>query len=532
MADIDLHFPFAGTDVSRAFCKQPNRPVQGKYSRTTPLGRNVRAFDSLGRMRGGIRPGLVKYLSTRPGNVAYITQSLSMLVVTGASPVQSSQSGRDVRLIAISQGNGYYVSAGGAAWNTIANTTASTPPLNITGLMQSAVNNQRLYFADGTNWVYYDPLVGANGSMVTWTATSGTLPVGSDGGKPRIICTWRGRTMLSGLVKDPCNIFASKVSDPHNFDYAPPNPVPADAAFALNVSTLGKTGTPVNCLIPYTDDILIVGMESKIALMRGDPSAGGQIDIVTESIGILWGQAWAMDPTGVVYFFSNLTGIFMFVPGNQPMRMSQAIDPLLKDIDTGLYNVLLQWNDRYQQLHVWVTLLSTVMATTHYVWEQRAKAWWTDSFRSTNLNPLCCVSFDGNEADDRMALIGTWVGFVQSVSSDATTDDGDDIESEVWIGPFLSRFDDVVLLREIQGVLGETSGDVNYEIFVSDTPEAALSSTAVASGTWSAGSNFNDTVMRAGKGAYVRLSSAVPWALENIRTVVDPQGKIRQRGKG
>lgn len=528
MDEISLSFPAAGCDVSQAFGKQPNRPVLGKYSRTTPLGRNVRTFDSQGRSRGGNRQGIEKYIAARPGDVEYITQHLAVLTVTGEVPVQPSQSGRDVRLIAISQGNSHYVSAGGSTWTTATNNTGVTPPLNITGLMQSSVNNQLLFFADGTNWVYYDPVADA---LETWTATAGELPVDADDNKPRLTCTWRGRTVLSGLLLDPTNIFMSKVSDPFNFDYFPPLPIDPSAAWAGNVGPQGKTGDVVTALIPYSDDQLILGMDSSIAIFRGDPNAGGQIDLVTTSIGIAWGNAFAMDSAGIIYFFSNRTGIFAFVPGAQPQRISQSIDNLLRDVDTGEYGILLQWNDRFQQLHCWITLLSTPMATTHFVWEKRANAFWQDTFANTDHNPLCCCTFDGNDADDRMALIGSFDGYVRSVSSDALDDDGDSIESEVLLGPFLTNLGDSVMLREAQGILGETSGEVQYEVLIGLTAEEALSSTAVASGTWSAGRNFSDVVMRAGYAAYIRLSSGVPWAMESIRCLLGSQGAVRRRGK-
>ena len=532
MEDLDLHFPFAGVDVAEAFSRQPNRPAAfGRYARTTPIGQNVRTFDSDGRARGGMRQGLTKFIAARPGNTRWVTQNLTTLVLAGASPVQPSQLGRDVRLVAVSQGNVYYVSAGGSTWNAAANGTSETPPLNITGLMQSAVNNQLLFFADGTNWCYYDPTTGANGTVKTWAATSGTLPVDSAGNTPRLICTWRGRTVLAGLLLDPCNWFMSAVSDPFDFDYAPPLPVPPSAAVSGNVAPQGFTGNPITCLIPYSDDRLIMGMNSKIAVFNGDPNAGGQIDIVTDSIGIVGGDAWAMDPEGIVYFFSNLVGVFRFVPGSQPERISHSIDNLLHDIDTGEYNIALQWNDRYEQLHVWVTLLSTTLATTHYVWEKRSNSWWQDTFANPDHNPLCRVSFDGNEAADRMALIGGFDGYIRSVSSGATTDDGTDIVSEVWVGPFLTKFNDSVMLQQAQGVLGEDSGDVNYEIYVGQTAEEALASTAVASGTWTAGRNHTDYVKRAGYAAYIRITSAARWAMENIRCFVGAQGETRRRGK-
>lgn len=534
MDTIDLHFPFAGMDVSQSFGKQPNRPaVQGQYARTTPLGINVRTFDSQARARGGSRPGLVKYVSTQPGDVGYITQELTTLVTTGqADPgggtVQPSQSGRLVLLVSVSQGNVYTCPSGGNTWTAAVNSTGDTPPLNITGLMQSTANNQKLFFADGTNRVYYTPL---DNTLRLWVLTAGIFPTDSDGNTPRLICTWRGRIVMSGLLKDPSLIVMSKVSDPFDFNYAPDLPVPPDSAWSGAVGPQGKPPDVINALIPYTDDILIVGMDSSIALFRGDPNYGGSIDSVTTTIGMAWGRAWCMDPAGVVYFFSNRTGVFAFVPGNQPQRISQAIDSLLLDVDTGLNAVNLQWSDRFQQLHVWITLLTSPADAVHYVWESRSNAWWQDTFTSQYKNPLCCTTFDGNEADDRVALIGSWDGYIRSISSEAVTDDGDAIVTSVTIGPFLTKYNDSVMLKEVQGVLGSDSGDVTYSVYCDQTAEQALVSTAVSTGTWTAGRNLTDAVRRAGYAAYVKITSSVAWAMENIRCVVDTQGKVRQRGK-
>jgi hypothetical protein len=527
--EIDLHFPAAGVSVEYAFGKQPNQPAaHGKYARTTPLGRNVRTFDSLGRARGGMRPGLVKYISVRPGDVRFITQALGKITVMGETPVQPSQLGRDNRLYAVSQGNFYYVSSGGSTWIPAVNGTIETPPLNITGLVAHAVNNQLVFFADGTNWVYYDPV---DNTLKPWVMTAGERPVDADDNTPRLICTWRGRTVLSGIIGDSCNWFMSAVSDPFDFNYAPPQPVPETAAVAGNIAPQGFVGQSVTALIPYTDDVLIMGMTSNIALFRGDPNAGGQIDIVTKSIGILQGESWAMDSDGTVYFFSNLTGVFRFVPGSQPERMSHPIDNLLSELDTGEYNVMLAWDDTRDELHVFVTLLTTTLATTHYCWEKKSNAWWTVVFSNADHNPLCRVSFDGNMSSDRKLLIGSWDGYVRSVSSDATDDDGTDIESECWIGPFLTNIGDSVLLREVQAIMGETSGDVNFAIYVGETSEEALSSTAVATGTWQSGRNYTDIVMRAGHSAFIQITSGVAWAMESIRVIVGSQGTVRRRGK-
>lgn len=529
MPEIDLHFPAAGVSVDQAFSRQPNRPVLGKYSRTTPLGRNVRTFDSLGRARGGMRPGLAKYISARPGNVRYITQGLGTIEVFGGSPVQPSQQGRDNRLFAVSQGNVYFVSAGGSTWTTVTNSTGETPPLNITGIVRWTVCNQYVFFADGINRVWWDTSVD---QLKPWDLTAGEFPEDADSNFPRLICTWRGRVVMADILGDTINIFASAVGDPFNYDYDPPDtPVPQTAAFALNAAPMGFTGKPITALIPYSDDQLVIGMTSQIAVLRGDPYSGGSLDLVTNTIGIAYGDAWCMDGQGIVYFFSNLNGVFRFVPGAQPERMSQPIDNLLESVNGGEYAIVLGWEEQRQELHVFVTLLTTALATTHYVWEKKASAWWTVVYSNSDHNPLCRVHFDGNEDTDRKLLIGSWDGYVRSISTDATTDDSTAINSEVWIGPFLTNLNDSVMLREVQAVLGEDSGDVDYEIYIGETAEAALGSTAVASGTWTSGRNYTDVVMRAGYAAYIRLTSSEAWAMESIRVIVGDQGSVRRRGK-
>ena len=87
-----------------------------------------------------------------------------------------------------------------------------------------------------------------------------------------------------------------------------------------------------------------------------------------------------------------------------------------------------------------------------------------------------------------------------------------------------------MLLKDVQAVLAEDSGDVTYEVFVGTTAEEALASEAVESGTWSAGRNPVSFVRRAGHAVYVKISSQERWAMENIRARVAARGKVRRRG--
>lgn len=528
---LDLHFPAGGVSVDQAVGKQPNVDIEGKYYRTSPDATNVRGYDTDGRLRGGSRPGIEKYVPNRPGNVRMATQFLGVLVVTGTSPVQPSQSGRKVMLVDVSQGTVTFLRAGETTWTTPTNNTGNTPALNATGLVRGAAYADKLYFVDGTNYVYFD---GTTGTVESWTASSGSMPVDSSSNKARHICLWRGRIVLSGVLLNPNIIFMSKVADPRDWNYAPATPVPADSAFATSTGPQGNPGDVVNGLVPYTDNFLVVGMMGRLAIFRGDPYYGGSLDNLTTEIGMEWGVAWAMDSAGVIYFFSTLTGVFRMIPGRMPERISYSIDPLLEDIDTGEYGILLQWEDESQILHVWITLLAETFATTHWEWSKRSNAWFKRIHANTDHNPLAVCNFLGNDAGDRKSLIGGWSGYVYALSADAATDDGTAIESEVLIGPFLTKYGDQVTLQEVQGILAKDSGNVQYEVLIGETAEGALGSTPVADGTWTSaddGRNYTDAIRRSAHAAYLNLSSVVQWAFESCRALVDTRGKVQRRGK-
>lgn len=533
----DLHFPKAGVDLSQGFTKQPNRPVtNGEYARTTPIGNNVRGYEpKTNRMRGGSRTGLSKYLPGQVAGTLWIVQELNTLVGTGYPPpggtgMQLSNAGRVVTLVAVSQGNVFVASPGDTVWRSTINNTGETPPLNYSGIMYSAANNQKLWFADGINYAYYDP--GTN-TVQKWTASSGTLPVDSQNNTPRLIANWRGRIVLSGLILDPQDWFMSAVNDPTNWNYNPASAaggvIPTQAIAGINAPQ-GLVGDVVTALIPYNDDVLIFGGDHTIYMMQGDPMSGGQIDLVSDIIGMAWGQAWCKDPYGNIYFVSNRTGIYTLIPGQQPQRISQPIEQLLGPINTGTYSIRLVWNDRFQGLHVFVTLLSAPAAATHFFFEVRSGAWWTDSFANNNLNPLCCTILDGNNPGDRVALIGSWDGYVRAIDPSATTDDGTAITSSVYIGPLTARMLEDLMCKDLQAVLGANSGTVTYNVYTGSSAEVALSSTPVASGTWTAGRNTLSFVRRSGHSLYVQLTSTNPWQMESIRARMQELGKVRQRG--
>jgi hypothetical protein len=437
---------------------------------------------------------------------------------------QQSQSGRIVTLVSVQQGQVYVAPAGGTTWTPAINSTGNS--LASSGPVRSASNNQKLWYADGSNWLYYDP---SDNNVHNWTASAGTLP-SSSGNTPRLICTWRGRTVLSGISTDPQNWFMSRIGNPTDWNYFPAV-ITADQPVAGNNSPLGMVGDVVTVLIPYSDDVLIMGGDHTIWSFAGDPMNGGQINNVSDAIGMAWGAPWARGPDGTLYFVSNQTGIYSMIPGEKPVRMSQQIEQLLTDINTGHNIIRMLWSDRFQGLHVFVTYTAQARASTHFFWEARTGAWWSDVFANTNHNPLCCCTFDGNTAADRRALIGSWDGYVRMLDPLATSDDGTPISSSVVVGPIQTREMDAVLFKDIQSILGASSGAVSYAVYVGSTAEVALASSAVASGVWSAGRSLTSPVRRSGHAIWVKLTSTSAWALEQIKLrIKGNMGRAQKRG--
>lgn len=524
---VDLPFPLAGVDRSGPFGQQMPRQLPDQtWGRTTPVGSNVRAFvPGTSRDRGGSRSGLTKYIPTAV--VAdWIVQDLNVVVHSGGTPVQLSQSGRIVTLVAVSQGNVYTAAAGATAWTAATNLTGDTPPLNFSGIVLSSANNQKLWFADGVNYVFYQS---SDNSVRHWTATKGSLPRDSSNNTPRLIATWRGRTVVSGLLLEPQNWFMSAVNDPQDFDYAPFNITPTQAV-AGNNAPQGLIGDVITSLCPYTDDRMVFFGDHTIWLMSGDPMAGGQIDLVSDAIGGAFGVCWCKDPYGNIYFVSNKCGIYVLVPGQQPQRISQPIEQIIGAIDTGASVIRLIWDDLFQGVHIFITPTNVPTATTHLFYEWRTGSWWTQSFANNNHNPITCVTFDGNLPGDRVALIGSWDGFVRAFSPQATNDDGTAISSEVVIGPLLTKDFDAVLFKDIQAVLGANSGNVTFAIHPGATAEVALASPALVTGTWSKARNLTNLVRRSDHALYVRITSTSPWQIEGIRARIQGQGKVQRRG--
>ena len=398
----------------------------------------------------------------------------------------------------------------------------------IAAVVFASQNGRYVYFADGVSTKRYDPVTN---SMGTWTASAGSLPV-SSGYYPRLIATWRGRTVQAGILADPHNWFMSKVNDPTDWDYgATVSAIMAVAGNQTN-STTGMPSDVITCLLPYSDNILFFGLDHTIARLDGDPMAGGQIQVVSDTVGMAWGRPFCRDPFGGIYFVSSRGPVYRMSPSGQLERISQAIDYKLDNIDLGQYVCRMAWDDRAQGAHVFLTPLNRDWETIHYWFDARNQSWWPDVFKDLDHNPKAVYLFDGDLPNDRKLLLGSWDGYIRNFEPTAKEDDGEAIESRVLIGPFAPKGQLPFILKDVQAVFGSDSDPVGYSLHVGSHAEEARAAAAAKVGMFLSGRSRSQFIRRGGHSAYLRLFNSTKgwaWAMESLLAVIAIENQTRRR---
>ena len=489
---FDMPWPVKGLIESTGFENQPRG--------STVDCQNVRAYDpGTGRSRGGQRAGLTKYVNARTasGKVQDIGQ-----VATRSTPSSQSEIGaRTVYSYAVTNGTV-------ARFNTSGFTTASGGSSALSSSVPFVFSSDlfgTVYFADGSSVKKYTP---SSNAVSTWTASSGSLPADSSN-KPRLIETWRGRIVQSGISSDPHNWFMSAVGDATNWNYSPSTPT-ATQAVAGNNADAGKSTDIINALCPYSDDILLFFGDHSIYQMTGDPAEGGRLDLISDTIGAPFGRPYCKTPEGIVYFFGSTGGVYQMQPGSPPQNIAEnAIQERLSSFNANTTAVRMVWSDRERGFYLFLTPLDG-SATTNYYYDVRNQSWWPDKFGANTLNPVSVHTFDGDAASDRTVLIGSQDGYVRRFDYDtpSKTDDGTAIDSYVYLGPIQLQNRPKLLLTELKPALGTGSNDVTFSVYAAETAQAAhASSSAKFTGTISAGRNKSERRRATGHDMFIKLQN-------------------------
>jgi hypothetical protein len=326
----------------------------GNYSRGLAIALDDIEFDFGG---DGVESPRFLYLGCDSEDASLDT--LYRLELVSATPRESS--GRDRHVLAIAGGDVHRL-YGPASWDEISGGSASCSGIVTDGTGALSADSKivwavplfgAIYMTDGLEYKRYDP---ATETVFDWTPTSGgSMPL-----RARILETWRGRAVLARAEAEPQNIYFSAVADPRDWNLSPRT---LKSTSAVNLNTAPRAGLIpdiVNCFIPYSDDLAVIGCDHSIYRLAGDPLLGGEVQTITTQIGMAFGRPWCMDDSGVIYFMSSMGSFYRMVPapGALPEKISTNIDALSQGIDLSRFTCRMVWDSRLNGIRIRYTLIN------------------------------------------------------------------------------------------------------------------------------------------------------------------------------
>lgn len=445
------------------------------------------------------------------------TQAYSIWDVIRVEPVDTSQSNRRTWLCAVAGGNIYLGDADVNFQQVGTGLNAAILPTMTDGqgkIMVAAASGLKVVDLETATTTDYATTVGAipNGNVTHVTI-------------------WRDRLCMV-VDTDPHNLYCSRAGVYTDQDYNPAVP-DAQQAFVLNASTAGRIGQPIKALIPFNDDILMMGCDHSIHTIEGDPADGGSVACLSQAVGIYGDRSWCMDPSGMVWFVGS--GGLYRTNGQTIENVSEGrLDDVFTTIARNYNNVELEW-DRDQH-GCWIFITPAEATQAFHIWyDQRSDGFWMQQF-PINHGPRSALVFDADDNNDRNLLLGCRDGYVRKLVPGALSDDGTAISSFLFVGPLnpYDRFGKFKLIETEFVLATEPSAAVNvsWSLRGGDDAQAALTNiTPLASGTFTAGGRRQKVRLRSRANTmFMVLANSVvnkTWNIEKIHTIFQPSGRTR-----
>jgi len=496
---VSLRFPSGGLVKGTAF--------RSFAPYTTPSALNVWPIDPFEeRRRGGSRPGISKvYTDHLAGPVNMIAELGKQVCVAAAGTFY-----RDVA--------GSLTSLSGA-------TLASG-----TGLSSCYHLKDLIICGDTGNAASPRPLVYNGTTLSLLTASAGSVPT-----KVSSCCSVFDRVMFAEDADNPQEWYMSAMGDHTDFDYSVGGP---GSAVVGADSEAGKFAEPCTALAPWADDCVVIGCESSLWILRGDPSYGGRMACLDHNIGIIHRNAWcrarlARETTGEgALVFLSRDGLYCAPAGCGGPVISLSRERLpqeLVNIDTSLVEPILSYNHRYRGIEIWLSPKSAGTGVQHWWYDITDGGFWPMTLPSAK-EPTFAFPCKHVVRDGSVSYLGCRDGYVRVFDDANDDDDGTAFDSHVDYGPIK-----IAKYRYARGKITSIQIDpaidgagVRYAIRSGSTSEGAFYETALDSGSFDGVGYKHLCFGSAGGWAFVRVSNGVAkraWAVEDVSIEVHLSGK-------
>lgn len=320
------------------------------------------------------------------------------------------------------------------------------------------------------------------GTLTLLSATAGQIPSGNP-----LLVRYLDRLFIGGGDLAPNAWFASKQTDYTNWDYTQTD---VQRAVYGPTSEQGLPGQPLTSWAATSDDYLVLWGMTETWRMRGDPTYGGSLDRLSETVGCVDSHAWCHGPAGEIIFLT-LDGIYILPPGGDtyPISMSRETLPReMRNLDLSNIEVSMEYDVQGRGVHIMLTPEDS-NDRIHFWFDWDSKTYWPLTLEEAH-EPTAICTVQSTSAKASSVIFGCSDGKLRTFNDFAHNDCGTPFVAYVVMGPISYTADETMgFLVSLDIVLAAVSGDATWALLTADTFEAVSSSTAVAAGTVSAGLN-------------------------------------------
>lgn len=374
------------------------------------------------------------------------------------------------------------------------------------------------YFTDGTRYYVYDP---HNSIAGRWRAKAG----GQIPPRGMFLERFGLRLIVAGFADNRSGLAMCKYGDPYGWDFDPQGNSPLTvAAIDSTLSNLGDFPDIVTCVSSFRDDLCLVGGDSGLSIMRGDPAQGGRFDELVKGIGVAFGRARTWTPDGTFWWITPQAELYKMRIGQDPERLSDHVQRRLADsLNFATARPELFFDPLSRCIRIMQMVNGAPSALyTHWTYEldtgELIGPLWPDNYGTTNVQPTAMCLVNGDTALDAWLVAGGGDGWIRKFDRLAVSDDGVRIASEVLCHlPYDNKKVGLQLFTGLEIDLASDQFAAQYEFYA--TADAQDFGPARTIGQLHAGRNSLGRIRRSGRYCAVLIKGhdeAQKWALDTM----------------